>query len=102
MGSKRAYELADILLAYGRGGLPSHGRTNKVWGVDVDRLYFPLFVNRNHWVFVCVNIIGKTVEVFDSSKGKNRQYVEKFGVMIPRILKALAPLEDKKHILLKM
>ncbi|KAG2302942.1 hypothetical protein Bca52824_031593 [Brassica carinata] len=25
-----------------RGELPSHGRTNKVWGVDVDRLYFPL------------------------------------------------------------
>ncbi|KAG2243010.1 hypothetical protein Bca52824_095146 [Brassica carinata] len=32
--------------------LPSHGWTNRVWGVDVDRLYFPLFVNGNHWVAV--------------------------------------------------
>ncbi|KAG2241398.1 hypothetical protein Bca52824_096618, partial [Brassica carinata] len=23
--------------------LPSHGQTDLVWGVDVDRLYFPLF-----------------------------------------------------------
>ncbi|KAG2247241.1 hypothetical protein Bca52824_086869 [Brassica carinata] len=42
---KRGYVVPDLLLAYGRGELPSHGRTNRVWGVDVDRLYFPLFVN---------------------------------------------------------
>ncbi|KAH0898562.1 hypothetical protein HID58_048130 [Brassica napus] len=43
--NKKAYELPDLFLAYGRGELPSHGRTDKVWGVDIDRLYFPLFVN---------------------------------------------------------
>ncbi|KAG2289724.1 hypothetical protein Bca52824_049328 [Brassica carinata] len=42
---KRGYVVPDLLLSYGRGELPSHGRTNRVWGVDVDRLYFPLFVN---------------------------------------------------------
>uniref|UniRef100_A0A0D3AMY1 DUF1985 domain-containing protein n=1 Tax=Brassica oleracea var. oleracea TaxID=109376 RepID=A0A0D3AMY1_BRAOL len=43
--NKKAYQLPDILLGYGRGELPSHGQTDLVWGVDVDRLYFPLFVN---------------------------------------------------------
>ncbi|KAH0852556.1 hypothetical protein HID58_093939, partial [Brassica napus] len=45
--NKKAYQLPDFLLGYGRGELPSHGRTDLVWGVDVDRLYFPLFVNVN-------------------------------------------------------
>ena len=45
--NKKAYELPDFLLGYGRGEIPSHGRTDQVWGVDVDRLYFPLFVNGN-------------------------------------------------------
>ncbi|WZZ66491.1 hypothetical protein YC2023_077861 [Brassica napus] len=46
--NKKAYQLPDFLLGYGRGELPSHGQTDLVWGVDVDRLYFPLFVNGNH------------------------------------------------------
>lgn len=44
---KKSYELPDFLLGYGRGELPSHGWTDQVWGVDVDRLYFPLFENGN-------------------------------------------------------
>ncbi|KAH0898179.1 hypothetical protein HID58_047747 [Brassica napus] len=46
--NKKAYELPDLFLSYGRGELPSHGRTDKVWGVDIDRLYFPLFVNERN------------------------------------------------------
>ena len=46
--NKKAYQLPDFLLGYGRGELPSHGQTDLVWGVDVDRLYFPLFINGNH------------------------------------------------------
>ena len=124
--NKKAYELPDLFLAYGRGELPSHGRTDKVWGVDIDRLYFPLFVNGknpcfsytrlhsyvslftnlvmshvgNHWISVCVNIIEKKVEAFDCQRGRNRQYVEKFAAMIPRIVKAVAPPESKKQLLL--
>ena len=45
--NKKAYELPDFLLGYGRGEIPSHGRIDQVWGVDVDRLYFLLFVNGN-------------------------------------------------------
>ncbi|KAG2304927.1 hypothetical protein Bca52824_033578 [Brassica carinata] len=98
--NKKAYELLEFLLGYGRGELPSHGRTDQVWGVDVDRLYFSLFVNGNHWVAVCVNIIEKRVEVFDCGRGKNRQYVEKFAAMIPRIVKAVGPPERQKQLLL--
>ncbi|CAH8306580.1 unnamed protein product [Eruca vesicaria subsp. sativa] len=72
--------------AYERGELPSHGRTNKVWGVDVDHLYFPLFVG---------------VEVFECLPRRNKQYVEKFVVMIPRIVKAVTPPENKKYLLLE-
>ncbi|KAF8105151.1 hypothetical protein N665_0162s0030 [Sinapis alba] len=98
--NRKAYQLPDFLLSYGRGELPSHGRTDEVWGVNVDRLYFPLFVNGNHWISVCVNIIEKRVEVFDCSRGKNRQYVEKFAALILRIVKAVGPPESKKQLLL--
>ncbi|KAG2274320.1 hypothetical protein Bca52824_056875 [Brassica carinata] len=87
--NKKAYQLPDFLLGYGRGELPSHGQTDLVWGVDVDRLYFPLFINGNHWIGVCVNIIERKVEVFDCGRGKNRQYVEKFAAIIPRIKQLL-------------
>ena len=46
--NKKAYELPDFLLGDGRGDLPSHGRTDQIWGIDVDHLSFPLFVNGNH------------------------------------------------------
>ena len=122
--NKKAYQLPDFLLGYGRGELPSHGQTDLVWGVDVDRLYFPLFVNGNHsvlftsqytflrlhifvdsnsgnhWVGVCVNIIERKVEVFDCGRGNNRQYVEKFAAIIPRIVKAVGPPERQKQLLL--
>ena len=54
----------------------------------------------NHWISVCVNIIEKKVESFDCQRGRNRQYVEKFAAMIPRIVKAVAPPESKKQLLL--
>uniref|UniRef100_A0A0D3CBM6 Ubiquitin-like protease family profile domain-containing protein n=1 Tax=Brassica oleracea var. oleracea TaxID=109376 RepID=A0A0D3CBM6_BRAOL len=98
--NKKAYQLPDFLLGYGRGEHPSHGRTDLVWGVDVDRLYFPLSVNGNHWIGVCVNIIERKVEVFDCGRGKNRQYVEKFAAIIPRIVKAVGPPERQKQLLL--
>ncbi|KAF3593413.1 hypothetical protein DY000_02023288 [Brassica cretica] len=62
--NKKAYQLPDFLLGYGRGELPSHGQTDLVWGVDVDRLYFPLFVNGNHSVLF-------TSYKFDLVKHKN-------------------------------
>ncbi|KAL0734075.1 hypothetical protein Bca4012_010285 [Brassica carinata] len=49
----------------------------------------------NHWVSVCVNMIEKKVAVYDCSRGRNRQYVEKFAAMIPRIVKAVAPPKSK-------
>ncbi|CAH8380296.1 unnamed protein product [Eruca vesicaria subsp. sativa] len=78
--NKKAYELHEFLISYGRGELPAHGRTDQVWGVDIDRLYFPQFVN-------------------GSRRGRNRQYVEKFAALIPWIVKAVAPPESKKQLL---
>ena len=40
------------------------------------------------------------MEVFDCGGRKNRQYVEKFAAMIPRIVKAVPPPERHKHLLL--
>nr|VDD55410.1 unnamed protein product [Brassica oleracea] len=54
----------------------------------------------NHWISVCVNIIEKKVEAFDCQRGRNRQYLEKFAAMIPMIVKAVAPPESKKQLLL--
>ena len=56
---KRGYVVPDLLFSYGRGELPSHGRTNRVWGVDVDRLYFPLFVNGNYPCFLSTSPLFK-------------------------------------------
>ncbi|KAG2239700.1 hypothetical protein Bca52824_091539 [Brassica carinata] len=50
--TEKRLRVPNLLLSDGRGELPSHGRTNKVWGVDVDRLYFPLFVNGNYPCFL--------------------------------------------------
>ncbi|CAH8363232.1 unnamed protein product [Eruca vesicaria subsp. sativa] len=98
--NKKAYELHEFLISYDRGELPAHGRTDQVWGVDVDRLYFPQFVNGNHWIAVCINIIERKVEVFDCNRGRNRQYVEKFAALIPQTVKAVAPSESKKQLLI--
>ena len=122
--NKKAYQLPDFRLGYDKGELPSHGRADLFWGVDVDRLYFPLSVNGNHlllctsqftflhlqylvdsnagnhWIGVCVNFIERKVEVFDCGRGKNRQYVEKFAAIIPRIMKAVGPPERQKQLLL--
>ncbi|XP_018448733.1 uncharacterized protein LOC108820265 [Raphanus sativus] len=99
---KKSYQLPEFLLGYGRGELPSHGRTDLVWGVDIDRLYFLLFVNGNHWIAVTVNIIERKVEAFDCGgrRNKNRQSLEKFAHMIPRRVKAVAPPDRQKKQLL--
>ncbi|KAF8114413.1 hypothetical protein N665_0038s0037 [Sinapis alba] len=100
-GNKRGYKVDDILLDYGRGELPYHGRTGSVWDVDVDRLYIPVFVNQNHWISMCVNLVNRTVEVFDCGGRKNTRTVEAFASLIPRIVKAVQPSDKKKDLNVK-
>ncbi|KAF8113306.1 hypothetical protein N665_0051s0001 [Sinapis alba] len=100
-GNKRGYQVDDILLDYGRGELPYHGRTGSVWDVDVDRLYIPVFVNQNHWISMCVNLVNRTVEVFDCGGRKNTRTVEEFASLIPRIVKAVQPSDKKKDLNVK-
>ncbi|KAL0742453.1 hypothetical protein Bca4012_083966 [Brassica carinata] len=64
-GNMRGYKLDNNLLEYGRGELPYHGSTGSVWNVDVDRLYIPICLKQIHWKSMCVNLVNRTVEVFD-------------------------------------
>ena len=63
----KKYKMDPLLLEYGKGELPSHGRTQKLWNVDVDRMYVPVWVNRNHLVALCVSFVNMHIEVFDCS-----------------------------------
>ncbi|KAF3528827.1 hypothetical protein DY000_02041271 [Brassica cretica] len=100
-GNKRGYKVDNNLLEYGRGELPYHGSTCSVWSVDVDRLYIPICVNQIHWISMCVNLVNRTVEVFDCGGKKNNRAVEAFAVLIPRIAKAVQSSDKKKDFNVK-
>ncbi|KAF8092670.1 LOW QUALITY PROTEIN: hypothetical protein N665_0406s0015 [Sinapis alba] len=97
MGIKK-YKMNPLLLEYGKGELPSHGRSRKLWNVDVDRLYVPIWVNRNHWIGVCISFINRHIEVFDCGGKKKIKEVEAFTYLILRIVKAVQPLRMQKHL----
>lgn len=90
--------MEPILLSYGTGSRPSHGRTNQVWGIDVERLYVPYNINGNHWISMFVNITRRTIEVFDCGGKKNKRFIEPFAFAIPRIVKAVHPAADAKQM----
>uniref|UniRef100_A0A0D3BHH7 Ubiquitin-like protease family profile domain-containing protein n=1 Tax=Brassica oleracea var. oleracea TaxID=109376 RepID=A0A0D3BHH7_BRAOL len=100
-GNRRGYKIDDNFLEYGRGELPYHGSTCSVWSVDVDRLYIPICVNQIHWISICVNLVNRTVDVFDCGGKKNNRVVEAFAVLIPRIVKAVQSPERKKDFNVK-
>ncbi|KAF3533567.1 hypothetical protein DY000_02042463 [Brassica cretica] len=100
-GNGRGYKIDDNFLEYGRGELPYHGSTGSVWSVDVDRLYIPICVNQIHWISICVNLVNRTVDVFDCGGKKNNRVVEAFAVLIPRIVKAVQSPERKKDFNVK-
>ncbi|KAG2307749.1 hypothetical protein Bca4012_083276 [Brassica carinata] len=95
-GNRRGYKVDNTLLEYGRGELPYNGSTCSVWNVDVNRLYVPLFVNQNHWISMCINLVNRTVDVFDCGGRKNTRSVEAFAVLISRIIKDVQSLDKKK------
>ncbi|CAN6863242.1 unnamed protein product [Brassica oleracea] len=100
-GNRRGYKVDNNLLEYGRGELPYHGSTGSVWSVDVDRLYIPICVNQIHWISMCVNLVNRTIEVFDCGGKKNNKAVEVFVVLIPRIVKAVQSSDKKKDFNVK-
>ncbi|KAG2306799.1 hypothetical protein Bca52824_026547 [Brassica carinata] len=95
-GNRRGYKVDNTLLEYGRGELPYNGSTGSVWNVDVDRLYVPLFVNQNHLISMCINLVNRIVDVFDCGGRKNTRSVEAFAVLIPRIVNAVQSPDKKK------
>ncbi|CAN7004075.1 unnamed protein product, partial [Brassica oleracea var. botrytis] len=100
-GNRRGYKIDDNFLEYGRGELPYHGSTGSVWSVDVDRLYIPICVNQIHWITICVNLVNRTIDVFDCGGKKNNRIIEAFAVLIPRIVKAVQSPERKKDFNVK-
>ncbi|CAF1924652.1 unnamed protein product [Brassica napus] len=75
-GNRRGYKIDDNFLEYGRGELPYHGSTGSVWSVDVDRLYIPICVNQIHWISICVNLVNRTIDVFDCGGKKNNRVIK--------------------------
>ena len=73
------YKMDPLLLEYGKGELPSHGRTRKLWNVDVDRMYVPVWVNRNHWIALCISFVTRNIQVFDCGGKKKIKEVEAFA-----------------------
>ncbi|KAG2312882.1 hypothetical protein Bca4012_027487 [Brassica carinata] len=65
----KKYKMDPLLLEYGKGELPSHGRTRKLWNVVVDR-------------------IGR----------KKIKEVEAFAQLIPQIVKAVQSSTIRKHL----
>ncbi|XP_013625693.1 PREDICTED: uncharacterized protein LOC106331819 [Brassica oleracea var. oleracea] len=75
----KKYTMDPLLLEYGKGGLPSHGRTRMLWNVDVDRMYVP---------------------VFDCGGRKRIKEVEAFAHLLPRIVKIVQSLTVQKHLII--
>uniref|UniRef100_A0A0D3D5B7 Ubiquitin-like protease family profile domain-containing protein n=1 Tax=Brassica oleracea var. oleracea TaxID=109376 RepID=A0A0D3D5B7_BRAOL len=67
---RKNYTLHNLLLQYGKGVLPPHGRTEEIWNVDVDQLYVPVHVSGNHWIALCISFVTRSIDVFDCSGRK--------------------------------
>lgn len=93
----KKYTMDPLLLQYGKGELPSHGRTQMLWNVDVDRMYVPVWVNCNHWIALCISFVTRNIQVFDCGGKKKIKEVEAFAQLIPRIVKAVQSLTIQKH-----
>ncbi|KAL0748191.1 hypothetical protein Bca101_030193 [Brassica carinata] len=94
----KKYTMDPLLLQYGKGELPSHGRTRMLWNVDVDRMYVPVWVNCNHWIALCISFVTRNIQVFDCGGKKKIKEVEAFAQFIPRIVKAVQSLTIQKHL----
>ncbi|XP_048623975.1 uncharacterized protein LOC106355408 [Brassica napus] len=94
----KKYTMDPLLLQYGKGELPSHGRTRMLWNVDVDRMYVPVWVNCNHWIALCISFVTRNIQVFDCGGKKKIKEVEAFAQLIPRIVKAVQSLTIQKHL----
>ncbi|KAF8113069.1 hypothetical protein N665_0057s0021, partial [Sinapis alba] len=93
---KRKFKLDSWLLEYGKGELPLYGRNKKVWDVDIDRIYVPVFSSGNHWISLCITFSLRTIEVFDCLGRKYNKEMEAFAVIIPHIVKAVQTTANKK------
>ncbi|KAF3584698.1 hypothetical protein F2Q69_00027802 [Brassica cretica] len=93
---RKIYTLHNLLLQYGKGVLPPHGRTQEIWNVDVDQLYVPVHVSVNYWIALCISFVTRSIDVFDCSCRKRYKELDGFANLIPRIVKAVQPTRHQK------
>ncbi|KAF8112873.1 hypothetical protein N665_0059s0011 [Sinapis alba] len=60
-------------------------------------MHVPVWVNRNHWITLCINFVSRNIQVFDCG-GKKIKEVEALKHLIPRIIKVVQSLSVKKHL----
>nr|VDD09012.1 unnamed protein product [Brassica oleracea] len=72
--------------------------THKLWNIDVDRMYIPVYVNLNHWIALCISFVNRHIEVFCCGGKKKINEVEAFTHFVPSILKAVQSLRMQKHL----
>ncbi|KAL0658167.1 hypothetical protein Bca4012_078752 [Brassica carinata] len=94
---RKSYMLQNLLLQYGKGVFPPHGRTHEIWNIDVDRLYVPVHVSENHWITLCISFVTRSIDVFDCSGRKRYKEVDRFANLISRIVKAVQPMRHQKN-----
>lgn len=51
---------------YYTGELPLYCQAFRTWGVDVDDIYCPLFVKKDHWAALWISIPNRHIVVWDS------------------------------------
>ncbi|KAF8104102.1 hypothetical protein N665_0179s0011 [Sinapis alba] len=90
----KKYKMNPLLLEYSKGELLSHGRTQKLWNVDVDRMYVHVWVNCNHWITLCISLVNMHIKVFDCGD----QEVEEFTILVLCIVKVVQSLRMQKYL----
>lgn len=89
------------------GTYPIGSATNKKWYVEVDHLYGCLFVNKNHWVALDINLPQKKIYVYDSisSLCTDKEILDHcmcLRQMIPALLSVLIPAHIRKKTYAKL
>lgn len=83
------------------GVTPKHMPNNKTWVLEVDDVYAPLNITKDHWVALWISLPRRHVVIWDSSAvhardGDIARAVEPIVVMLPHLLHTFshdAPLE---------
>ncbi|KAG2269015.1 hypothetical protein Bca52824_063570 [Brassica carinata] len=87
---RKSYMLHNLLLQFGKGVLPPHGRTHEIWNIDVDRLYVPCSCRWESLDRLVHQFRGRgALKCYLLSGKKRYKEVDGFANLIQRIVKAV-------------